>query len=91
MRKMKVLLLALITMLAISACTENQRARSFGGTLKVQVEPGYKVTMATWKGEDLFYMMEEMEPTYVPKKKVLKEDATWGVIESKVVFIESRK
>lgn len=58
--------------------------------MEVKVKPGYKVIMATWKGEDLFYMIEEMDPSYVPKKKILAEDASFGILETKVVFTESR-
>lgn len=69
MKKILALSLALITMLAISSCTENQRARSFGGTMEIKVTPGYKVTMATWKQDDLFYMIEKVDSSYVPTER----------------------
>lgn len=90
MKKLIRLSLALFIMLAISSCTQNQRARNFGGTMEVKVKPGYKVTMATWKGDNLFYMIEEMDPAYEPKEKTLVEDASFGILETKVVFVESR-
>ena len=85
----KFIILAVIA-LALSSCTENQRARTFGGTATINVEKGKKVMMATWKDEDLFYMVEDMEPDYVPHNKELIESSNFGVIESKVVFKESR-
>lgn len=90
MKKLLMLSLALIAMLAISSCTQNQRARNFGGTMEIKVKPGYKVTMATWKNDDLFYMMEKMDSSYIPTEKILVEDASFGVLETKVKFIESR-
>ena len=48
--------------------------------MEVKVQPGYKVTMATWKNDDLFYMIEEMDSSYVPKKKTLVEDASFGIL-----------
>ena len=85
----KFIILAVIA-LALSSCTENQRARTLGGTVTINVEKGKKVMMATWKKGDLFYMVEDMEPDYVPHNKELIESSNFGVIESKVVFKESR-
>ena len=76
--------------LIVSSCTENQRARQFGGTIKVKVKNGFKVTSATWKNEDLFYFIEPMESDYKPKTKYFVEESSFGIIESNVEFIESR-
>lgn len=46
--------------------------------------------MATWKGDDLFYMIEDMDSTYIPKNKELIENSSYGVLESKIIFIESK-
>lgn len=83
-------LCALAMTIGFSSCTENQRARTFGGTTVIEVERGQKVMMATWKDEDLFYMTEEMDSTYVPHNKTLVESSSFGLIESKVIFKESR-
>jgi hypothetical protein len=65
-------------------------ARRWGGTVEINVLNGYKVTSATWKGEDLFYFIEPMEDGYVAKNKMFIEDSNFGIIESKVVFKERR-
>lgn len=90
MRKFLTISLVLAATLAIFSCTQNQRARNFGGTMEIKVKPGYKVNMATWKGDNLFYMIEKMDSSYVPTEKILVEDASFGVLETKVKFIESR-
>ena len=69
---------------------DNHIARSFGGTVTVKVDPGYKVTAATWKQNELWYFIEPMEETYTPKTKYLKESSEYGMLEGKVVFKESR-
>ena len=46
--------------------------------------------MATFKESDLFYMTEPMDSGYIPKVKTLHEKSKYGLIESKVKFIESR-
>ena len=83
-------IVSIVIVFSFLSCTENQRARIFGGTAIVNVEPGKKVIMATWKNEDLFYMVEDMDSDYVPHEKTLIESSSFGVIESKVIFKESR-
>ena len=90
MKKITFCLLILCSIITLSSCTENQRDRTFGGTATIKVEKGKKVMMATWKGDDLFYMVEDMEENYIPHDKTLIESSNYGVIESKVVFKESR-
>lgn len=85
-----VLIVCVVLGLVISSCTQQQRARQFGGTQVIQVPAGQKVMMATWKNDDLFYMTEPMDSDYVPKTKILAESASWGVLESTVKFVESR-
>lgn len=73
-----------------TSCTENVVARKFGGTVTIEVKPGYKVTSATWKEADLFYFLEPMEEDYIPKTKEFVESSSYGVLESTVVFIETK-
>lgn len=68
---------------------ENKRSRVFGTEMKIEVEPGQKVMMATFKGDNLFYMTEPMEPGYSPKTKTLREKSGRGIIEATVKFIET--
>lgn len=46
--------------------------------------------MATWKESNLFYLYEEMDSNYVPKIKMFVESSAYGVLETKITFIESR-
>ena len=84
------LLLSLLTILSFSSCTEQERARNFGGKIKIEVPAGYKVTSATWKEAELFYFLEPMEEGYVPKDKKFVESSSYGILESEVTFKEKR-
>ena len=86
-----IVIIMVFMLLMTSSCTENYIAREFGGTLKVEVEPGYKVTSATWKEDDLFYFIEPMGEDYTPKEKKFIESSSYGVLESTVIFKESMK
>ena len=96
MKKLKVTLISILLILIVGVILkwyffpENKVARVFGGTMEVKVEPGEKVMMATFKGDNLFYLTEPMDSGYVPKVKVLREKSVKGIIESKVKFIESK-
>lgn len=87
---MKKLLLTICAVLALTACTQQERTRQFGGTTEIDVPAGQKVMMATWKDDHLFYMTEPMDSGYVPTTKVLHESSSWGVLESTVKFKEHR-
>lgn len=86
----KLVLLASMACLILAGCTENQRVRNFGGTMEINLQPGEKLIMATWKGEDLFYLTEPMEEGYEPKDKTFHESASYGIMESTVIFKETR-
>lgn len=89
-----IILVILAVILLLTSCTQNQKARSYGGTETVNLPKGEKLINATWKGEkgaaDLWYLTEEMEPNYVPKKKYFRESSGFGVFEGTVIFIESK-
>ena len=85
----KIFLTLAICLVALSGCTKQQRVRAFGGTEVIQVEPGKRVMMATWKEDNLFYMVEPMPEDYTPNDKELIESASFGVLESKIIFHET--
>ena len=77
-------------LLLVASCTKQSRVRNFGGTEIIKVKPGYRVIMATWKSDDLFYMIEPMADGYEPCEKRLVESSSFGVWESEIIFKESR-
>lgn len=89
MKKILIILVAIIAIVTTS-CTKNQRVRSFGGNMTIDLPKDQKVTIATWKNADLFYMLEPMEDDYVPKTKTFVEDSGWGILECSITFVESR-
>ncbi|MEE0041037.1 hypothetical protein [Catenibacterium sp.] len=90
--KKKILIIALAAGLlpTLFSCTENERARQFGGTIIIELPVGEKLIMATWKDIDLFYLTEPMDSDYIPKVKTFREASNWGVMESTVIFKEKK-
>ena len=73
-----------------SSCTEHTRARTWGGTESITLDPGQKLVEVTWKENNIWYLTEPMEEGYVPKTKIFQEDSRFGVMEGKVIFTECR-
>ena len=86
---MKKLIVILLMFLCLTSCDQSI-TRTMGGTTKIELEPGEKLVEATWKGDDIWYLVEPMDSDYVPKAKTFKESSRIGVLEGKVIFYEKR-
>jgi hypothetical protein len=86
--KKNLLLLAVAAMLL--SCTENSRAKRFGGNVTIEVKPNYRVVNATWKDGDLWYFTEAMPDNYEATNKYFIEKSNFGIQEGSVVFIEKK-
>ena len=90
MKKFIFILCTIVSMFIMSSCTGNERAKAYGGTYTIKLDPGYKLVEATWKEASLWYLVEPMDSTDTPKTKIFKEDSSFGIIEGKVIFVETR-
>ena len=82
-------MILMITVVSFNSC-DQIITRSMGGTTKVQLEPGEKLLEVTWKGDNIWYLVEPMDSNYIPKTKVFKESSMFGTLEGKVIFYEKR-
>lgn len=88
MKTIRVMLL-LFVLVSITGC-EQTVSRNFGGNMTITLNPGEKLIEATWKEDNLWCLTEPMDSDYIPKTKVFKESALFGVLNGTVTFIESR-
>ena len=86
---MKKIIVILLMFLCLTSC-EQSITRTLGGTTKIELESGEKLVEVTWKGDDIWYLVEPMDSDYVPKTKTFKESSRIGVLEGKVIFYEKR-
>jgi|TARA_R110000851_G_scaffold47424_1_gene115091 hypothetical protein len=86
---MKNLMIIGILSLFMFSCTENSRAKTFGGTAKLAVPCGQKVLNITWKDNELWYSTVPMEAGYTPRVHTFSEESSWGVMEGNYVITES--
>ena len=85
---MKKILFWLAALVAVGC--ENYTTKHLGATMTIDVEPGYKVTNATFKDDEIWYFVEKMDDTYVPTHKKLVEKSMVGVLEGTIIFNETR-
>jgi hypothetical protein len=84
----KKFILSLIAALAFASCTENERAKTFGGTMNVDLPPNTEFVSATWKTEELWYIHRPRKSGETPDVVTMQEDSKFGLIEGKVIFTE---
>lgn len=88
MRKITILLL--MASIGLISCSENNRAKVWGGTMKVELGAGQKLVDVTWKENSLWYMTKPMNEADVAERYEFVENSNWGVVEGKVIFIETK-
>ena len=91
MKKRIILLGLLVSTIMFSLTGCNWNARSFGGTMDVELPEGYKLQEATWKDDKLWYLARPMREGEYPEDWILEEKTNMGVIEGTVIFHESKK
>ncbi len=87
--KTKLKLLLLSSVLLLASCTENERAKAFGGTTSVNLPAKQKLVNATWKESQLWYLTRPMRDGEKAETSTLHEQSSWGVLEGSVIFNES--
>lgn len=86
---MAILLMGCICLLS-AGCTENQRARQFGGTANETLPAGQKLVVATWKQDDLWMLTRPMRSDENPETYEFRESSSFGLMQGKVIIVESR-
>jgi len=71
-------------------CTENSRAKNWGGDMVIEVPSGMKVTNITWKKSQLWYSYRPFEADEEPTTQTFVEQSSWGIMEGSVTFKESK-
>jgi len=81
-------LLLLSTLLALSSCTDNEKAKSFGGKMYVDLPAGETLKFATWKEANLWYATEPRPAGVAAKQTTMRENSVYGLMQGVVVFRE---
>lgn len=88
--KKKTLMFGILAVIIGSIMTGCQgAAKSFGGSITLQLDPGLKLEEITWKDDSLWYLTRPMREDEVPETHTFQQSSEWGVFEGTVTVIES--
>jgi hypothetical protein len=78
--------LFVITLLALSSCTDNMRARQWGGKENIVLKPNEKLINITWKDNDMWVLTEDTL-THV---NYFRESSSFGVFNGEITIKKAR-
>jgi len=84
---MKKVLLGLFGIMMLVSCTENTRARVWGGTETIELDSGVRLVNVTWKEGSSLWILTKKDTTK-PSTYYFKEKSSFGVMEGQVIIIE---
>jgi len=85
-----ILIIACISTLLMTGCTEQNLTRSFGGNMTINLEPNEKLEEITWKEDELWYLTRPMRDDEEPETHSFKESSNFGIFEGTVTIAETR-
>lgn len=86
---MKITILLLTALISMS-CTEQQRAKKYGGTATENLPANQKLVTVTWKETNLWYLTRPMSATDVAETYEFKESSNFGILNGKVIIKETK-
>ena len=78
----RILIIASVAVAFLASCTDNQRARQFGGTETVDIPEGRILVNCTWKQDDLWILTKDT----TTGKMFFNEKSSFGVLEGEINF-----
>ena len=90
-KKVCAILCCLVIAICFCGCTPQDMAKNFGGDMTVELEPGEKLEMITWKDDSLWYLTRPMRADETVETHIFQQSSSWGVFEGTVTVIESQK
>lgn len=75
-------------MIAIIGCTQQQRAKGWGGTATINLPAGEQLVTATWKETHLWYLTTKRPTNVPPRTYTFKESSSFGMVEGTVIIQE---
>lgn len=86
--KKVIIVLLVVYIFCLCACTSNERVRSFGGTDTIDLEEGQKLEEITWKEETYWILTRDMREDEIPETHTFYAKSPYGIIEGKVIIKE---
>lgn len=84
------IVLLTITAVTMTSCTEQERAKSWGGEMTVTLQPNQKLVNVTWKENNMWILTTPMTSDDTAVVYEFVESSNYGLMEGKITIVESR-
>ena len=74
----------------MASCSDNNRAKNWGGTVTLTLQPGQEFVSVTWKETSMWYVTRPMSADHKPTSYTFHEDSGAGMFEGTVIFKETK-
>ena len=74
--------LTLLLVIFLFSCTDNQRARKFGGEETINLEPNEKFINITWKQDNIWIVTQDT----ITKTYYAREKSSFGIWQGKIII-----
>lgn len=85
---MKQVGLLLLLCIVLFGCTENQKAKEWGGNAEIRLPINTKLVNATWKGDNFWYLTRPMTANDISEIYEFKEESSFGLLQGTYTIIE---
>ena len=82
-----IIVLALLLAMTVG-CTENSRAKNYGGTATMDLPQGKKLVTVTWKDDELWVVTRQRREGEAIESYEFQEESSWGVFEGTYIINE---
>lgn len=73
-----------------SSCSAQSRAKNFGGTINIDLEPNDKLLEITWKDDSLWILTKQMQENDIAEEYKFQEKDSLGLLEGTVTIKETK-
>lgn len=86
----KLALAAFLLAALLSSCTQQSRAKEWGGTATIDLPKGQKLVTVTWKQAEVWYLTRPMNSLDSVETYTFKESSSFGIMEGEVIIKETK-
>ena len=88
MKKLLVVFLMGIFLATSFSCTEQSRAKNWGGSYTIDLPEGRKWVEVTWKNDEMWVLTRDRREGETIEDYTFQEDSSWDIMEGVVTLKE---
>lgn len=85
---MKTILILLTLSILFIGCSDQDRAKSFGGTATIDLPAGKELVNLSWKETNLWYCIRDRKAGETIDTFQYQESSSYGIVEGTIIVIE---